>query len=166
MANDLLGQLYLGEGDGHKGLQETFGCLAVAELPEALLTSITIAGHGRCIHADHLLLQVVDPHQMLPQLLLNGVPTGLIRQMPQYNREPIIGKIGLTNIQSRHLFQRTVSLPHPVAHRQFAMVALGDGGLAHYANGQISLTNTCQSHKVPLTHLMRDGIFVLYYARS
>ena len=63
---------------------------------------------------------------MLSQLLLNGVPAGLIREMPQHNRQSIIGKIGLANIQARDLLQCAVCLAHPIPHCHFAMVALRD----------------------------------------
>ncbi|HVB25539.1 MAG TPA: hypothetical protein VNG51_26615 [Ktedonobacteraceae bacterium] len=63
---------------------------------------------------------------MLSQLLLNGVPAGLIREMAQHNRQAIIGKIGLANIQARDLFQGAVRLAHPIPHGHFAMVALRD----------------------------------------
>ena len=63
---------------------------------------------------------------MLSQLLRGSLPTRRIRQMPQHNRQAIIRKVGLADIQSRDLFQCAVRLTHPVAHRQFAMVALRD----------------------------------------
>ena len=63
---------------------------------------------------------------MLSQFLLNRLPLLFIGEMAQHNRESIISKIGLPDIQARHLFQRAMGLPHPVAHRQLAMVALRD----------------------------------------
>jgi hypothetical protein len=63
---------------------------------------------------------------MLSQLLLNRLPSLLLGEMPQHYRESIIRKIGLTDLQSRDLFQRAVGLSHPIAHGQFAMVALRD----------------------------------------
>jgi len=63
----------------------------------------------------------------LAQLSFDRLPGLGFTQLSQHDAQPIISKIGLTDAQARGSFQTLVRLPHPIAYRQFAVIASGDG---------------------------------------
>jgi len=108
----------------HFHLKQARVIFALAKLEQAVLAPSVIARYGRGVHAYALLLQVIHPNRVLPQVSFNRVPILGLAQLAQDNRQPVVGKVRVSNVLPRHSLQSIVRLTHPISHGQLPMVAL------------------------------------------
>ena len=103
-------------------LQQAGIIFALAKLEQARDTPAVIARHSGGIQPQALLFQVVHAHRRLSQIPLNRLPVPRPAQLPQDNRQPVIGEIRVADTLPRHLLQGLVRLRRPIADGQLPMI--------------------------------------------
>ena len=98
---------------------------ALPKLKQAFRALGMVARDGGGVDPNPLGVQFIDPHRVPAQVLLDGLPVFGRAQHAQDNRQPIIGKIGVSDAQTGRFLQGDTGLAYPVPDRHLAMIALG-----------------------------------------